>query len=265
MWQIENEGAYAAVSEALNVGYRHIDTASRYENEEGVGRALAASGLNRDEYFVTTKLANLEQGYDETFVAYEESLERLGLEYVDLYLIHWPHVRYDLYAESWQALVELQKQGKVGSIGVSNFHEAHLDRIIAESGVIPVLNQIELHAYFQQNELREVNARLGIATQAYSPLGQGGAELKDALITGIAERIGATTAQVILAWHLAVGNIVIPKSVTPSRIAENFAALDVALEQEDLDAIATLDRGDRIGTNPDVADFGTPHKLAKKQ
>lgn len=261
VWQVEDDAAYEAVTHALKAGYRHIDTAAAYKNEHGVGRAIADSGIPRDQIFVTTKLWNEDQGYDEALAAYDASLERLGLEYVDLYLTHWPVPRYDLYADSWKALVKLKEEGRVRSIGVSNHHETHLKRIIAETGVEPVLNQIELHPYLQQIQLRKLHRELGIATEAWSPLGQGGDELSDEMIVAIAEKRQATPAQVILAWHLAVGNIVIPKSVTPSRIQENFASLNVELDEFDIDAIAKLDRGVRLGADPDEADFGKPKKL----
>ncbi len=261
VWQVPDEEAQVAVEEALRVGYRHIDTAAVYGNEEGVGRALKASGLDRDDVYITTKLWNADQGYDSAFTAYATSLDKLGLETVDLYLVHWAAPAFGLYRDSWKALVKLHEEGRVRAIGVSNHHEAHLNNIIADTGVTPVLNQVELHPYLQQNDLRAVHEKLGIATQAWSPLGSGKGLLDDPVLAKLAEKHSATPAQVTLAWHLAVGNVVIPKSVTPSRIAENFASTQVALDSDDLEAIAGLDRGERTGADPDTVEFGKPAHL----
>lgn len=258
VWRVPDDQAQTATAEALRVGYRLIDTAADYGNESGVGRAISASGIPRDELFITTKLNNPDQGYDSTLRAFDVSMDKLGLETLDLYLIHWPCPRAELYGDTWKAFVALAKSGRVRSIGVSNFHRPHLDRIIDETGVVPVLNQIEVHPYLQQNELRAVNAEHSVATEAWSPLGSGHGLLKDAVLAQIAQRHEVTVAQVVLAWHLQIGNVVIPKSVTPSRIAENFLAPTVTLTAADLAQIETLDSGTRYGGNPDTAHFGMP-------
>jgi 2,5-diketo-D-gluconate reductase A len=245
----------AVVKIALATGYRHIDTAAIYVNEVGVGEGLRVSELAREEVFVTTKLWNADQGFDAALKAFDHSVQRLGVDYLDLYLIHWPSPRRDLYVDSWRALARLKEEGRVRSIGVSNFGADHLHRIIDETGVTPVLNQIELHPHFQQRALIETHKALGIATQSWSPLGQG-KELADPVIGAIAARHGRTPAQVIIRWHLDSGLIVIPKSVTPKRIAENFDVFGFTLSAEDMDAIAKLDASDgRIGPDPAVASF----------
>jgi 2,5-diketo-D-gluconate reductase A len=243
------------VQTALAAGYRHIDTAAIYENEAGVGDGLRASGIARQDVFITTKLWNADQGLDAALTGFDRSMKRLGLEVLDLYLIHWPSPHRGLYVDSWRALVRLQAQGRVRCIGVSNFDAEQLQRIIGETGVTPVLNQIELHPHFQQRALIKTHAALGIATESWSPLGQGKA-LADPVIGAIAARHGRTPAQVILRWHLDQGLIVIPKSVTPKRIAENFAVFDFKLTEADMAAMAGLDspRG-RIGPNPTTARF----------
>ncbi len=256
VWQVENDVAEKVVGIALDDGYRHIDTAKIYGNEEGVGKAIAASSVDRDEIWLTTKVWNDDQGYDRAIEAFNESLTRLGVESVDLLLIHWVSAHRGLYLETWKALIELQKQGKAKSIGVSNFPEKHLREIIDATGVTPAVNQIELHPYFNQAELRKVNDELGIKTEAWSPLGQGGEVLKDPVITEIAEAHSATAAQVIIAWHLANGIIVFPKSVTEERIASNFKALELKLSPEEIEKINGLTREDgRIGADPATADF----------
>ena len=257
VWQVEDEVAEKVVQLALEAGFRHLDTAKVYENETGTGRGLAASDVSENDVWVTTKVWNDDQGYDETLAAFDASMERLGLKKpLDLYLIHWVSAHRGKYLETWKALIELQKQGKVRSIGVCNFPEKELRELVAETGVTPAIHQIELHPYFNQAELRKVNEELGIKTEAWSPLGQGGDVLKDPVITKIAEKHGATPAQVIIAWHLAIGNVVIPKSVTPERIKENFAALDVKLDAEDVEAINGLSKDDgRIGPDPATAEF----------
>lgn len=255
VWQTPNDTAVEAVRTALEAGYRHIDTAAAYRNEKGVGEGLKASGLAREEVFVTTKLWNDNQGYDATLTAAEKSLGRLGLDYLDLYLIHWPAPRKGLFVETWKAFVRLKEEGRVKSIGVSNFTAEHLDRIIGETGVAPVINQIELHPRFQQKALREENARRGVLTQSWSPLGQGQL-LSDPVIAGIAAKHGKTPAQVIIRWHVDSGLVVIPKSVTPERIVQNFNVFDFQLDAEDRAAIAGLDAEDgRIGPDPMTADF----------
>jgi 2,5-diketo-D-gluconate reductase A len=254
VFQVSPEEVEGVVSTALEAGYRSIDTAAVYKNEEGVGRAIASSGLARDELFVTTKLWNSDQGYDEALRAFDRSMRRLGLDTVDLYLIHWPVPAVDRYVETWKALEKLAADGRVGSIGVSNFTVGNLRRLLAETSTVPAVNQIELHPHFPQAELRALHAEHGIATEAWSPLAQGGELLLgDSTITRLAERHGVTPAQVVLRWHLQLGNIVIPKSVTPERIRENLDLFGFELTEEDLTAIAGLDSGKRIG--PDPAEF----------
>ena len=252
VWQVENNVAAEVVPKALAAGYRHIDTARGYGNEEGVGRALKAAALPRDEVFVTSKVPNPDQGYDSTLRSVEASLTDLGIEQLDLHLIHWPRPTEGLAAETWKALVHLHEQGHIRSIGVSNFRIEDLELIEAETGVLPVLNQIELHPYFTQPELREYHAGKGIVTESWSPLGQGGGELTDPVIEKIADAHEATPAQVLIAWNLALGNVVIPKSVTPERIISNFASLEVELTAEEIEAISALHKGEdgRRGGRP---------------
>ena len=259
VWQVEDDVAEKVVVQAFEAGFRHIDTAKIYGNEAGVGRAIERSGLTAEDIFITTKLWNADQGYESTLKAFEESMERLGLETLDMYLIHWMQPKQDKYVDTWKALIELQKQGRVKTIGVSNFTKEGLQRLIDETGVVPAINQIELHPFFNQAELREFNASKGILTQAWSPLGQGGELLESAVIGQIAAKHNATPAQVVIAWHLAIGNVVIPKSVTESRIRENYAALDVSLDETDVQAINGMDNSaegaGRIGPDPAVSDF----------
>ncbi|MGW4698253.1 aldo/keto reductase [Kitasatospora cineracea] len=250
VFQVPDEETTAAVAAALEAGYRSIDTAAIYGNERGVGKALAASGLPREELFVTTKLWNADQGHDATLRAFDASLDKLGLEYVDLYLIHWPTPARDLYAESWKAIEELAAEGRIRAAGVSNFQPAHLTRLIEAGGLVPAVNQVELHPGLQQAELRAFHAAHGIATEAWSPLAQG-AVLDDPAITAIAERTGKSPAQVVLRWHLQLGNLVIPKSVTPARIRQNLDVFDFALTEDDMAAVAATDRGLRTGPDPD--------------
>ncbi len=246
---VPGDEAQGAVETALETGYRHIDTAMIYRNEAEVGRAIAHSGLSRDELFVTTKLWNTDQGRDKVRPALEASLERLGLDHVDLYLIHWPTPARDLYVQTWEAFEDAVDEGLTRSIGVSNFLPEHLDRLAALGGRQPVVNQVEVHPSLQQREILNADENLGIITEAWSPLGRG-ADLEIATISGIAERVGATPAQVVLAWHLQQGRVVIPKSVTRSRIIENLGATDVHLEEADLAALDALDAGTRIGPDP---------------
>jgi 2,5-diketo-D-gluconate reductase A len=256
VWKTPDDSAVAAVQTALNAGYRHIDTAAIYENEGGVGKGLAAAGVARDQIFVTTKLWNEAQGTDSVVKALDTSLARLGLDYVDLYLIHWPSPARGLFVDSWKTMIRCKEEGKIRSIGVSNFEVEHLDRIIGETGVTPVLNQIELHPRFQQKALRRAHESRGIATQSWSPLGQG-TLLTDETITSIARKHSRTPAQVIIRWHIDSGLIVIPKSVTPSRIEENFDVFGFKLDVEDMAATEKLDAGaeGRIGPNPMTAAF----------
>jgi 2,5-diketo-D-gluconate reductase A len=255
VFQVPPERTQAVVEEALAVGYRHIDTAAAYRNEAGVGAAIAAAGLPREEVFVTTKLWNSEQGYDSTLRAFEQSAGRLDLDQVDLYLIHWPMPTEDRFPETWRAFERLQEEGRVRSIGVSNFRVEDLERLRREAERQPTVNQIELHPSLPQAELRAWHADHEIATEAWSPLAQGGL-LSDDTIATIAAHHGRTAAQAILRWHLQLGNVVIPKSATPERIRENFDVFSFELSKDDLAAIARLESGERIG--PDPATFAFP-------
>jgi 2,5-diketo-D-gluconate reductase A len=251
VWQIPDEQAYAAVSTALEVGYRHIDTAAAYENEAGVGRAVRESGLPREEVFLTTKLWNGDHGYDAALRAFDQSLERLGTDYVDLYLIHWPVPEQDLYIESWRALEKIASDGRARAVGVSNFTAETLERLVKESAKVPAINQIELHPYFPQPAMRQLNEKLGIVTEDWSPLGQGGELLAEPVLARIGEAHGKTPAQVVLRWHLQLGDVVIPKSATPARIKENFEVFDFELTAAEMDEITGLRRDDgRIGPDP---------------
>ncbi|MDM7982265.1 MAG: aldo/keto reductase [Rhizobium sp.] len=255
VWQTPNDEAAPAVKGALSAGYRHVDTAAVYENEEGVGEGIRQSGIDRSEIYLTTKLWNTEQGYDQTLKAFDASLKRLGTDYVDLYLIHWPSAHRGLFVDTWKAFVKLKEEGRAKSIGVSNFYPEHIEKIIAETGVTPVINQIELHPDFQQREARAFHEKHGIATQSWSPLGQGKL-LGHSAIADIAAKLGRTPAQVIIRWHIDNGLVVIPKSVTPSRISENFKVFDFKLSAEDLDTLNGLDdAGARIGPDPKTATF----------
>ena len=250
VFQVPDDQAADAVTAALAVGYRSIDTAAIYHNEAGVGTALAQSGLDRGELFVTSKVWNSDQGYDSTLTAYDASLGRLGLDYLDLYLIHWPTPQRDRYRDTWRALEALLGDGRVRAIGVSNFQPAHVQRLLDEFDVAPAVNQIELHPELQQAELREFDAAHGIATEAWSPLAQAEV-LDDPVLTSIGEQHGVTSAQVVLRWHLQLGNVVIPKSVTPARIAANFDVFGFELTDDDVKQIAGLDQGRRTGPDPD--------------
>ncbi|NBE52290.1 aldo/keto reductase [Streptomyces boluensis] len=254
VWQVPDDEAERAVGTALEAGYRSIDTAAVYGNEEGTGKALAASGIARDELFVTTKLWNSDQGHDATLRAFDESVAKLGLDYVDLYLIHWPLPSRDTYVDTYRAFEKLYADGRVKAIGVSNFLPEHLRRLIGETSVVPAVNQIELHPQLQQAESRAEHARHGIVTEDWSPLGQGKGLLDVPTIVAIARKHGKSPAQVVLRWHLQLGNVVIPKSVTPSRIAENIDVFGFELDDEDLGAIAALDEGKRLGPDPATFD-----------
>ncbi|WP_422115952.1 aldo/keto reductase [Brachybacterium sp. UNK5269] len=252
VFKVDDDRAADVVGQALAAGYRQVDTARLYGNEEGVGRALRASSVPREEVFVTTKLWNDEHAFDAAIAACEASLDRLGLEQLDLYLIHWAVPEQGRYVEAWRALIALRERGLTRSIGVSNFPLAELEEIIAATAVVPAIHQIELHPYFQQRELRAAHAQHGIVTQAWGPLGQGKSDLlENPVITGIAEAHGASAAQVVLAWHRAHEIVAIPKSVTPARIVENLASLELSLTRGELAAIDALDRPDgRGGRDP---------------
>ncbi|MDN6329946.1 MAG: aldo/keto reductase, partial [Brachybacterium sp.] len=252
VWQVENEVAADVVVTALEAGYRHVDTARGYNNEVGVGQALRTTDLPRDDIFVTSKVPNQDQGYDATLASFDATMTDLGLEELDLYLIHWPAPSAGLAVGTWKALISLQEQGRIRSIGTSNFRMEDLIQLESETGVVPVLNQIELHPYFNQPELRDFHAAKGIVTESWSPLGQSGGELEDPVITQIAETHDATPAQVMIGWNLALGNVVIPKSVTPERIAANFASLELSLSEDEVAQISALHKGEdgRRGKHP---------------
>lgn len=249
VFQVPDAETTAAVASALDAGYRSIDTAAIYGNEAGVGRALAESGIARDELFVTSKVWISDHGYDRTLRAYDATLEKLGLERLDLYLVHWPTPDLGTYPETWRALERLYADGRVGAIGVSNFEPEHLDRIASDGGIVPAVNQVELHPALQNRAVAAANAERGIVTEAWSPLAQG-AVLGDSAVVEIAERHGKTPAQVVLRWHLQQGRVVIPKSVTPARIAENLDVFDVELTADELRAIDSLERDGRTGPHP---------------
>jgi len=249
VFQVPREETVGAVLHALKTGYRSIDTATMYGNESEVAEAIARSELDRSEVFVTTKLWNSDQGRDRALRSFEGSLSRLGFDYVDLYLIHWPAPSLGLYVETWEAFTELQRDGRVRSIGVSNFTIEHLERIIDDSGVVPAVNQIELHPQLQQVELRRFHSEHGIVTEAWSPLARG-QMLRERVFEAIARRHERTPAQVILRWNVQLGNVVIPRSVNPSRIEENFNLFDFSLSDEEMETINGLDQSDRIGPDP---------------
>jgi diketogulonate reductase-like aldo/keto reductase len=250
VWQVENDQAALSVAKAIETGYRSIDTAMIYQNEKGTGKAIRESGIPRDELFITTKVWNSDQGYENTLKAYDESLERLGLDYVDLYLIHWPAPDFDQYVDTYKAMEKLYKDGRVKAIGVCNFHIEHLERILKECEVKPVLNQVECHPYLNQQELKDFCAKHDIFVEAWSPLQQGGEVLKDEAVQKIAQAHGKSSAQVVLRWHLQNNTIVIPKSVTPSRIEENFQVFDFELTADEMGEINKLNRNERKGPNP---------------
>lgn len=250
VWQASNEEAKFAVRTALENGHRLIDTAAMYQNEIGVGEALHESGIARDELFVTTKLWNSDQGYEKALAAANKSLQNLGLDYIDLYLIHWPTPEQDKYVETWRALETLLEQGKVRAIGVSNFNADHLEKLMEHAKIPPAVNQIEIHPDFQQTELRHYCFEHGIAVESWSPLGQGGELLKHPVLQRIADDHSKTTAQIVLRWHIQSGLIVIPKSVHEERIKENGDVFDFELREEDMQDIAALDTKNRLGPDP---------------
>ncbi|WP_457033457.1 aldo/keto reductase [Kitasatospora sp. P5_F3] len=262
VWQVADDEAATAVETAIKVGYRSIDTAAIYENEAGTGKAIAAAGVPREELYITTKLWNSgtadwsgQQGQDAVLRAFDDSLGKLGLEYVDLYLIHWPRPMHGSFGNVWKAFEKLAADGRAKSVGVSNFGPVQLDALAQQSGIVPVLNQVELHPHFPQHELRAYHAEHGIATEAWSPLGQGKDLLTEPALVKIAEKHGRTVAQVVLRWHLQSGIIAIPKSVTPSRIVENLDVTGFELDADDLTAIAALETGKRLGPDPQSFDW----------
>jgi 2,5-diketo-D-gluconate reductase A len=252
VFQIPPDETAAAVSSALDSGYRLVDTAAGYGNERGVGEAVRRSGIPREEVFVTTKLANADHGYDNAMRAFDTSLSELGFETVDLYLVHWPLPAHDLYVETWRALQKLAEDGRARTIGVSNFTPEHLQRLLDETDIVPAVNQVELHPYLQQPDLRAFQARHGIVTEAWSPLGQGKSLLEDPTVVALADRVRRTAAQVVLRWHLQLGNVVIPKSVTPERIAANIDVFDFTLTDDDISTLGALETGERMGPDPDT-------------
>ncbi|WP_405403484.1 aldo/keto reductase [Paracoccus sp. Ld10] len=257
IWQIEDAATPAVVGEALRRGYRLIDGAAAYKNEAGMGRGIRDSDVPRDQIFVTSKLWNDAQGHDAALRAFDATMDRCGLDYLDLYLIHWPLPAMDAYVDSWKALIRLRDEGRVRSIGVANFHEPHLRRLIDETGVAPALNQIELHPSLTQERMRTVNKQLGIVTQSWTPLGRGDSFDAPA-IRDAAARTARTPAQVILRWHVQHGLSVIPKSEKPERLTENFDVLSFDLTPEEMSAIDALDRGHRTGPDPETFDYRQP-------
>ncbi len=251
VFQVPPEDTAEITTLAFQAGYRHIDTAAAYRNEAEVGQAFRASGLDREDVFITTKCFNTDHGYEEAKHALRASLDRLELDFVDLYLIHWPVPSHDKYVETWKAFIEAREQGLVRAIGVSNFQPAHLRRLADETGVTPVVNQVELHPRFQQPGLRREHEDRGIVTEAWSPLAQGDV-LDDPVITRIAEAHERTPGQVVIRWHLQLGNVVFPKSATPERIEENFDVFGFHLSQSEMDEIEALDAGERRGPDPDT-------------
>ena len=249
-WPMDDAQARTAVAQALRTGYRLIDTASRYGNETGVGQGLRDSGVARADVCVTTKLRGFDQGFDATLRGFDASVKRLDVDYVDLYLIHWPLPMRDTYVDSWKAMIRLQQEGRIRSIGVSNFQPAHIERLQRETGVLPAVNQIELHPDFAQTELRQQLHALGIAVEAWSPLGRGEV-LHAPALQALAEKHGCSVAQVILRWHVQQGIVPIPKSQNLERMAQNLALWDFALDEDDMTAIAALDAGHRLGGDPD--------------
>lgn len=258
VFQIPPTDTDQAVAAALRAGYRHIDTAAAYRNERETGRAIADSGVPRDELYVVTKLWNADQGYDSTLKAFDASMNRLGSEfledYLDLYLIHWPMPDEDKFVDTFKAFAQLRDEGRIRSIGVSNFEPEHLKAVIDATGIVPAVNQVELHPRLPQTALREVHAQLGVATEAWGPLGQGSL-LDHPTVTAVADGCGRTPAQVLIRWHIQLGNIVIPKSVNPERIASNFDVFGFELSDEEMTSISSLDDGNRLGPDPRTFNF----------
>jgi 2,5-diketo-D-gluconate reductase A len=250
VYKVEDALAAELVEGAIDAGYRHVDTAKLYFNEKGVGAGVRASGIPRDEIFVTTKVWNDDQGYDETLRAFDASLDLLGMDYVDLYLIHWPAAARGTYVDTWRALESLKADGRARSIGVSNFTEAHLEHLLESATEKPVINQVELHPFLQQNPLRAFDASHGILTEAWSPLARGLA-VANPVLASIGEKYGKSAAQVALRWHIEQGLVVIPKSNSVARIRENSLVFDFVLDADDLAAIAALETGERTGSHPD--------------
>ncbi|NYT63751.1 aldo/keto reductase [Alcaligenaceae bacterium] len=252
VWQVKNDITPSVVKMGIELGYRSIDTAAIYGNEVGVGQGIVQSGIKREDLFIATKLWNDQHGHDSTAAAFDTSLEKLGLEYVDLYLIHWPVPQVDKFVEAWEKMIQLRDEGRAKSIGVCNFNIHHLQKLLDETGVLPVVNQIELHPHFQQAELRQFHAEQGIITEAWSPLGRG-ALWSEPTLVAIAHKHQRSVAQVIIRWHIQLGNMVIPKSVNPGRQQENLHVFDFTLDANDMAAIATLDKPDgRGGPDPEV-------------
>jgi diketogulonate reductase-like aldo/keto reductase len=251
VFQIPDGETADAVNTALAAGYRSLDTAAIYKNEAGVRQGIERSGIARGDIFLTTKLWNAEQGFDSTLKAFDASLKKLGSDYVDMYLIHWPTPERDLYVDTWKAFIRLRDEGRIRSIGVSNFQPAHLERLVKETGVVPVVNQIELHPDFAQRDVVAANTKLKIITESWSPLGQGGDLLKNDALVAIGKKHAKTPAQIVLRWHVQLGHMVIPKSVTPERIKANLAVFDFELIADEMKAIDALDAGNRMGPHPD--------------
>jgi diketogulonate reductase-like aldo/keto reductase len=250
-WPMDDQQAFAAVGTALGIGYRLVDTAAQYGNEVGIGRAIATSEVPREQVFLTTKLRGSQHGYERTLAGFEESRRRLGLDYVDLFLIHWPIPSRDLYVDTWKAFIHLRDAGSVRSIGVSNFTRAQIERLVAETAVWPSVNQVELHPRFSQAALRAWHQKHGVTTEAWRPLGKGG-DLTDPVIDQLARSHQRSPAQIVLRWHLQLGNVTVPKSTNRERMASNIDIFDFALTNEQMSAIAQMDRGVRLGGDPDT-------------
>jgi len=256
VFQIPPDEVVEPVRTAIDAGYRLIDTAAAYRNEKGVGRAIAECGVPREELFVTTKLWNSDQGYDSALRAFEGSLGRLGLDYVDLYLIHWPVPAKDAYVDTWRALETVQGDGRARAIGVSNFAVPHLRRLLDETDMVPAVNQVEMHPLFPQDELRAFHAEHGIVTEAWGPIGQGKGLLDDAEVQKVAAEVGRSPAQVVLRWHVQRGDVAIPKSVHAERIRQNLAVFDFELTDDHMAQLRTLDQGRRLGPDPETFNLG---------